>query len=143
MGQAGPRIAADETSSKLWRGRLKLGQDNFMVCSFGMLGRTKLNEELIDAWLASPLSDDPRAKLVFVGANEPGLYGGALVKKINESRAAGRIHITGFVDAQGYADYLAAADAAVQLRTSTRGETSASVLDCLLYGLPTIVNAQR
>src|SRR5205085_4407932 len=32
-------------------------------------------------------------------------------------------------------------DCAVQLRTSTRGETSAAVLDCLLYGAPTIVNA--
>ena len=33
-----------------------------------------------------------------------------------------------------------AADLAVQLRTGARGETSAAVLDCMNYGLPTIVN---
>ena len=31
---------------------------------------------------------------------------------------------------------LAAADCAVQLRTLSRGESSASVLDCMNYGLP-------
>ena len=36
---------------------------------------------------------------------------------------------------------MAACDCAVQLRGATRGETSASVLDCLLFGIPTIVNA--
>jgi glycosyltransferase involved in cell wall biosynthesis len=123
------------------RARLQLAPTDFMVCSFGMLGRTKLNEELLDAFLASKLAADPRCTLVFVGANDPGLYGGALAKKMAESPAAGRIRITGFVDAAGYADYLAACDTAVQLRTATRGETSAAVLDCLLYGAPTIVNA--
>jgi glycosyltransferase involved in cell wall biosynthesis len=78
---------------------------------------------------------------VFVGENDPGLYGGELLRKAGAGAAKERIRITGFVDAATYADYLAAADCAVQLRTSTRGETSASVLDCLLYALPTIVNA--
>ncbi|TFW30407.1 glycosyltransferase [Massilia horti] len=123
------------------RARLGLEADDYLVCSFGMLGRTKLNEELLDAFLASPLALDPHCKLVFVGANEPGLYGGNLVHKIGRSVASARIRITGFVDAAEYADYLAACDCAVQLRTATRGETSAAVLDCLLYGAPTIVNA--
>ncbi|RZA28472.1 MAG: glycosyltransferase, partial [Lysobacteraceae bacterium] len=104
-------------------------------------GRTKLNEALLDAYLASPLAQDASCRLVFVGENDPGLYGAGLLRKIAASEAAGRIRIAGFVDAATYADYLAASDAAVQLRASTRGETSASVLDCLLYGIPTIVNA--
>jgi glycosyltransferase involved in cell wall biosynthesis len=123
------------------RARLGLAPDDYIVCTFGMLGRTKLNTELLDAFLASPLATDPHCKLVFVGENDPGLYGGELLRKAGASAAKERIRITGFVDAATYADYLAAADCAVQLRTSTRGETSASVLDCLLYALPTIVNA--
>ncbi|MCA1854370.1 glycosyltransferase [Massilia oculi] len=123
------------------RARLGLAEDDFLVTSFGMLGRTKLNEELLDAFLASPLAQDPRCRLVFVGENDPGLYGAGLVRTIGASAAAQRIKVSGFVDAATYADYLAASDCAVQLRTSTRGETSASVLDCLLYGIPTIVNA--
>jgi glycosyltransferase involved in cell wall biosynthesis len=123
------------------RARLGLAPDDYVVCTFGMLGRTKLNEELLDAFLASPLARDPHCRLVFVGENDPGLYGAELVRKAGASAARERIRITGFVDAAAYADYLAAADCAVQLRTATRGETSASVLDCLLYALPTIVNA--
>jgi glycosyltransferase involved in cell wall biosynthesis len=123
------------------RTRLGLAKDDYVVCTFGMLGRTKLNAELLDAFLASPLALDAHCKLVFVGENDPGLYGGELLRKAGASAAKDRIRITGFVDAATYADYLAAADCAVQLRTSTRGETSASVLDCLLYALPTIVNA--
>ncbi|HWJ96329.1 MAG TPA: glycosyltransferase, partial [Telluria sp.] len=136
-----PDGAASPQAKATARERLKLAKDDYLVCTFGMLGRTKLNEELLDAFLASPLATDPHCKLVCVGANDPGMYGAALAKKIADSVARDRIRITGFVDAAGYADYLAAADCAVQLRTSTRGETSAAVLDCLLYGVPTIVNA--
>ncbi|RZL90839.1 MAG: hypothetical protein EOP73_29100, partial [Variovorax sp.] len=103
-----------------------------------MLGPTKLNKELAAAFLASPLADAPRCTLVFVGENDPGQYGAELAAAI---RAAGRVRITGFADAATYADWLAACDTAVQLRRASRGETSAAVLDCLLYGVPTMVNA--
>jgi glycosyltransferase involved in cell wall biosynthesis len=136
-----PEGAATPDARAAARARLGFAADDFVVCTFGMLGRTKLNEELLAAFLASPLADDQHCKLVFVGANDPGMYGAGLVKIIAASRAADRIRITGFVDATAYADHLAACDAAVQLRSNTRGETSAAVLDCLLYGAPTIVNA--
>jgi glycosyltransferase involved in cell wall biosynthesis len=123
------------------RAALGVADDTFMICSFGMMGVTKLNDRLLDAYLASPLAADPRCELVFVGAADPGLYGREIGRKIEAGAAAGRVRITGFVTAEQYAAYLAAADAAVQLRSQTRGETSASVLDCLLYGLPTVVNA--
>ena len=123
------------------RRRLELGPDDYLVCSFGMLGRTKLNEELLDAWLSSPLADDPHCRLVFVGAMEPGTSGAALMRRIAAAGAGGGIRVTGFTQAATYADYLAACDCAVQLRRDTRGETSAAVLDCLLYGVPVVVNA--
>jgi glycosyltransferase involved in cell wall biosynthesis len=125
------------------RARLGLLDDAYLVCSFGMLGRTKLNAELLDAFLASPLAADPRCTLLFVGENDGGPYGEALAAAIAAHTAGGgaRVAITGFVAAPDYADHLAACDCAVQLRAATRGETSASVLDCLLYGVPTIINA--
>ncbi len=136
-----PEDSATPAARAAARARLGVQDGDYLVTTFGMLGRTKLNEELLDAYLASPLAQDPRCRLVFVGENAPGLYGANLLRKIAASEAAGRIRIAGFVDAATYADYLAASDCAVQLRASTRGETSASVLDCLLYGIPTIVNA--
>lgn len=133
------RKAPVEINRSAARAELGLSDEDFLVCSFGMLGPTKLNHRLIDAWLASPLSQDERCQLVFVGENHPGGYGQDLLLAIKQAR--GRITITGFATPEIYKLHLAAADTAVQLRTNSRGETSAAVLDCMAYGLPTIVNA--
>jgi glycosyltransferase involved in cell wall biosynthesis len=142
-GQVAPDADAAHAAAarRVARERLGIKADDYIVSSFGMLGATKLNHRLLDAYLASPLAADPRCRLVFVGANDPGPYGIELQRKIAASDAAARIRITGFVSAGDYQDWLAASDCAVQLRAQTRGETSASVLDCLMHGLPAIVNA--
>ncbi|MBC7453662.1 MAG: glycosyltransferase [Massilia sp.] len=123
------------------RAQLGVGPDEFMVCSFGMLGPTKLNDKLLDAWLRSPLVKDRLCRLVFVGEFVGGNYGTDLQAKMSGGRGRKQISVTGFVSQQLYHTYLAACDIAVQLRSESRGETSASVLDCLLFGVPTIVNA--
>ena len=114
---------------------------DFVVCSFGMLAPTKLNHRLLAAWLQSSLATDTRCHLIFVGENHGGDYGHALGATIQAAKGAARIRITGFVGADDYADYLAAADIVVQLRTDSRGETSAAIFDALAHGLPLIVNA--
>jgi glycosyltransferase involved in cell wall biosynthesis len=123
------------------RKALGLGADDFLVCAFGMLGPTKLNHRLLNAWLKSNLARDGSCHLVFVGENHPGNYGQELLATIRRAKASGNIRITGWADKDVYHQHLAAADAAIQLRTLSRGETSAAVLDCMNYGLPTIVNA--
>jgi glycosyltransferase involved in cell wall biosynthesis len=123
------------------RSALGLDEAVFMVCSFGLLSPNKQNRHLLDAWLASPLSKDKRCHLVFVGENHAGDYGADLTATIRNSGLSDRISITGWTDMAQFRQYLAAADMGVQLRTLSRGETSAAVLDCMNYGLPTIVNA--
>jgi glycosyltransferase involved in cell wall biosynthesis len=123
------------------RAKLQLPPDAFVICSFGLIGPHKLNLELLEAFLGSALAKDDHCILVYVGANEEGLYGQSLVARINQSSISSRIRITGWTDATDYQNYLAAADLCVQLRTLSRGETSAAVLDCMSHGLPTIVNA--
>ena len=124
------------------KARLKLGlcEDDFLICSFGLLYPQKLNHILLDAWLGSLLASDRRCRLVYVGESH-GPYGAGLSNKITASLAADRITITGFAPRDLYRTYLEAADLAVQLRTNTRGETSGTVLDCLAHGIPLIVNA--
>jgi glycosyltransferase involved in cell wall biosynthesis len=138
-----PLLRVPDLSSNKQQARQALGfdDDDFVVCSFGLLGKTKQNHRLLDAWLASSLVSDPRCKLVFVGQNTPGEYGDALVAKINQLGLNQSITITGWADSDIFRQYLAAADVGVQLRTLSRGETSAAVLDCMNYGLATIVNA--
>jgi len=113
----------------------------FVVCAFGMLGPFKLNHRLLSAWLNSGLADDPDCHLVFVGENDPGSYGRDLMNTIAASRAKDRIHVTGWASGPDFSAWLSTADVAVQLRTRSRGETSAAVLDCMNHGLPVIVNA--
>ena len=114
---------------------------DYVLCSYGMLGRTKNNLEVLQAWLASSLAQDPHCHLIFVGANDAGEYGAQLQAEIAAAKMGKRIRITGFVSHAEYVEWLLAADCAVQLRSNSRGETSAAVLDCLLYGVPSIINA--
>jgi glycosyltransferase involved in cell wall biosynthesis len=122
------------------RARLGYKASDYLVCSFGGIGESKLNREAFLAWLASTLAQDPNCRLCFVGWKGGGDYGelfNALVLKSAKSA----IKVTDTVDAATYNDYLSAADCAIQLRTLSRGETSAAALDCMAYGLPVIVNA--
>ena len=135
-----PRRPAVHRPREQARVRLGLSDADFLVCSFGLLGVTKLNRELLAAWLESALCRDAHCQLVFVGENDPWSYGQDLARLVARS-GSGRVRITGWVDAETYRDYLAAADLAVQLRTRTRGETSAAVLDTLNHAVPTVANA--
>lgn len=123
------------------RSKLKFSENDFLICSFGMVAPTKLNHRLLDAWLNSTLSQDKRCHLIFVGKNHEGVYGRELLDKINKMNVKDQVCITGFAKPDLYRQYLAAADVAVQLRTLSRGETSRSVLEAMAYGLPLIINA--
>lgn len=123
------------------RRRLGIGPDEFIVCSFGIIGPTKMTLELLEAWLRSSLSSDKHCRLIFVGCNHGGGYGEEIKQRIKEGKSGGRIDITGWVDTESFKRYLAVANMAVQLRTLSRGETSRAILDCMAYGLPTIINA--
>ncbi|MRR18252.1 MAG: glycosyltransferase, partial [Deltaproteobacteria bacterium] len=95
----------------------------------------------LQAWLTSSLARSASCYLIFVGENDSGEYGRDLLKVIRRSRASENIRISGWVDRKDFRRYLAAADMGVQLRTLSRGEMSAAVLDCMNYGLATLVNA--
>jgi len=112
----------------------------FVVCSFGFAAPTKRSQELLDAWFASSLSTDEHCQLILVGQNHGGAYGKNLKQTITQNAFGAKVSITGWVDKLHYELYLQAADVGVQLRCDSRGETSAAVLDCLNFGLPTIIN---
>lgn len=124
------------------RKAVSIDENKFVVCSFGILGRAKLNHRLINAWMNSPLSKDSNSLLIFVGENIDGGYAAELNELISSYQSKiNNIKITGFVDNNNYSQYLSASDIAVQLRGFSRGETSGAALDCMARGLPLIVNA--
>ena len=123
------------------RAALGIDPDIFLVCNFGFVAPTKHCLELLQSWVAAGLHRDTRCELVFVGENDGGEFGREMLRTIAHSGAQDRIRISGWISDDDYLRYLQAADAGVQLRTSSRGETSGTVLDCMIYGLPTIINA--
>jgi hypothetical protein len=135
LPRAAPPVM-DRTSS---RAALGIADDVFLVCSFGYIVPNKLGDRLLAAWLASSLQADPRCLLVLVGANQDSPFGAQVARLV--ASAQGRVRIAGWSDDTVYRQYLQAADMGVQLRTRAQGETSAAVLDCMNYGLATIVNA--
>lgn len=119
---------------------LSFKENDFIVCSFGLTGQLKLNERLLEAWLESSLSTDSHCYLLFVGENADDEFGQKFAKRVDSCQLVQPVVITGYVSQEHYNQYLIAADVAVQLRTQSQGETSAAVLDCMKYGLPTILN---
>jgi glycosyltransferase involved in cell wall biosynthesis len=136
-----PRAVPAENDRAGARRALGIADDAFVVCNFGFVAPTKHCLELLQAWLASGLHRDAHCHLVFVGANHGGDYGRAMTETIAAARAGERVRISGWTSDEDYFRWLQAADIGVQLRTGSRGETSGTVLDCMIYGLPVIVNA--
>lgn len=128
------------------RAKLRFRPEQFVVCSFGFVSRSKLAGVLLEAFLDSDLATDPNVALVFVGSGEadPVLWN-ALKLLLSQARThrkvLAEIRLTGWADPETYLAYQASADVAVQLRTNSRGESSGTVLDCLATGIPLIYNA--
>ena len=134
-----PRAAPAVLDRAGARAALGIADDVFLVCSFGHIVPNKLGDRLLAAWLASALHANGRCLLVLVGARQDSPYGANVARLVAASN--GTVQIAGWTDDTVYHRYLQAADLGVQLRTSAQGETSAAVLDCMNYGLATIVNA--
>jgi hypothetical protein len=123
------------------RTALGIDNDTFLVCSFGFVAPNKLTHELLRAWIGSNLHADRDCALVLAGANHDSPYGVEVEALIRGAGPQANIRVAGWLDAETYRQYLQAADVGVQLRTNAHGESSGAVLDCMNYGLPTIVNA--
>nr|WP_276977812.1 glycosyltransferase [Ferrimicrobium acidiphilum] len=133
-----PPIKFDRSDA---RTTLGFSSEDFLICSFGWIANTKLNDRILQAWISSPLAREESCHLVFVGGGGDGEYGSQILETVRRSRSARRIRVTGFVSQTEFQRYLMATDVAVQLRTRSRGETSGAVLNCLAFGVPTVVNA--
>lgn len=120
------------------RAALGIPTGHTIVASFGVLSSIKCNEQLLEAWI-SAFAKRTDCTLVFVG--QPANPEFASMLRARADRAGCKnVTITGFAEPEVYRHWLATADVAVQLRTQSRGETSAAVLDCFAWGLPVIVN---
>ncbi|QPN62534.1 glycosyltransferase [Synechococcus sp. CBW1004] len=127
------------------RAELELPQEAFVICSFGFLGVAKLSDRLLQGFLASSLAEDPSVIFVFAGSDAGNRsfrlqLGLAVADASRRGRLRAQVRFTGWIPGPAYQRYLEATDAAIQLRTSSRGETSGTALDCMGAGVPLVVN---
>jgi glycosyltransferase involved in cell wall biosynthesis len=134
-------LAVSLSTKENTRNELGLDSDAFIFCSFGFLAPTKLNLIMLQAFSALKSAINKNILLVFVGELSPGIYEKQVLELIENLGIKKQVKITGFVSKEDYEKYLVSSDAAIQLRTDSRGETSAAVLDCLSNGIPLIVNS--
>lgn len=102
-----------------------------LLASFGVVNDSKRAPLIADAF-ASVRETVGDVQLVFVGPVGD--------DEADRLRAPG-IELTGALPDESYLAWLDRAWVAVQLRTTTNGESSAAVGDCLAAGVPTIVSA--
>lgn len=118
---------------------LQLTDNDFLICSFGFVTPNKLSHRIFQSLINSNFFQNSNFYLTFVGENHIGDYGNEMNEMIKKTNLA-QIRITSFVSTELFETYLAATDIAIQLRTQSRGETSACILSCLASAIPTIVN---
>ena len=123
------------------RQSLGLNENIIQICSVGMVGSAKGSLEILQAWAKLPDAIRSQTQLVFMGDNEAGAYGEALLQGIKRLDVSHQVLITGWTSDATYNQYLASCDFALQLRSVNRGESSAAALDVICSGIPTIINA--
>lgn len=123
-----------------FRKELVIPEDVMVVSTFGQVGEPKMHLDILDAWIEGDYLSNKGLLLCIVGGIPDNSYGASFKEKMSSIGENPNVRVTGFVNDDVYEQYLATTNIAIQLRTESRGETSAALLDCLNYGIPTIVN---
>ena len=117
---------------------LGIDPDVFLVVSLGVVGPTKKIDTVLDGFDKFARGRE-KVCLALVGDAADNHWTDKLRARIE--RTGGRVHMTGHLPAEQFNAYCQACDAAVQLRATTRGETSAALLQLMGCGKRVIVNA--
>ncbi len=132
----------DKGTSNNIRRQIGVGDDDLLICSFGVVTPAKLSHMILDVLTKLDSQVKKKLHLVLVGGRFDDTYTTELDNKISSLVNSGwDIRSTGWVSPRQYEEYLIATDIAIQLRSDTRGESSRATLDCLVHGIPTIINA--
>jgi glycosyltransferase involved in cell wall biosynthesis len=116
-----------------------------VISTFGFASKSKQTVEILRAVKQLTSSDVLKDKsIVFNVVGEVGTK--SYLRSLKTERGPGsgvQLKLTGWVNEDQYATYLEATDLAVQLRSSESLESSATILDCLFSGLPTVISGTR
>jgi glycosyltransferase involved in cell wall biosynthesis len=109
-----------------------------LIVTMGIAAKVKATDTFVEA-IPLVLDSVPDARFAIVGSVDDSLRE-ELLERADSLGVADYLTITGHVDRAEYESWLARASIAVQLRRTSNGETSAAVVDCLRYAVPTVVS---
>jgi glycosyltransferase involved in cell wall biosynthesis len=118
------------------RTRLGLPQNEFVIVSLGHLNPYKRLDSVLWAFRAFR-REVPASRLILVGSESPNYNVRAMITALGLEKS---VQLTGYASFEAMQDYTAAADACVNLRYPTAGETSASLLRIMGAGRPVLVS---
>ncbi len=124
-----PQLSCEEMRKKLG-----LGQEDFVIGTVSRLAEHKGHDDILDA-LGEELLGNPSMKLVWVG---DGRLRERLEKRINELGIENQVILTGLVQAEAIASYIAAMDLLVH--PSYHEGLPRAVVQALLGGKPVVAN---
>jgi glycosyltransferase involved in cell wall biosynthesis len=107
------------------------------VLTFGVVNGNKLIHTTIDAIARSPLLRD-RVRFEVIGGGDK-RYAAKLEEQVRRHRLDGVVTLAGWQPDDRLQAALAGSDVVVNLRNPHTGESSASLLDALVAGVPTVV----
>ena len=107
------------------------------VCSFGLVDPAKMPERIIDAMIEVNKTN-PDIELVFVGGLTSS-YQRDLEARASAGSNGLRVTFTGHADEATYDRYLHSATVAVQLRSLSNGESSATLAENMAVGTPLVI----
>jgi glycosyltransferase involved in cell wall biosynthesis len=130
---------------KFAREGLGYRESDLVISTFGFAGKSKQTVEILRAVnQLNSLEVLKDKSIVFNVVGEVGTKSYLRILKTERGPGSGvQLKLTGWVNEDQYATYLAATDLAVQLRSSESLESSATILDCLFSGLPTVISGTR
>lgn len=114
-------------------------KSHFIFASFGYLPPHKHVDAVIRA-LALLVEQGVQDAHYYVVGQVDTEYRAELDTLIRQLNLESYVHFTGRLETEEYVRYLKLADVAINLRYPTYGESSASLLDTLAHGIPTIVS---
>ncbi len=133
-------MSTEETAERREaRRRLGVPEDTFLIVSLGLVQYHKRNHVAVEA-MAQIAARVPNARLVLAGEAPEVAYQTALERLAHERGVSNRVQLTGWTTDRDFLDWLAAADATVNLRFPARGEESASLARILASGRPACVS---
>ena len=132
----GVPLEEPRTAPAALRSRFRLGEDDFVAASISTLAQTKRLTVTLRS-LPEIKARLPRLKYLVVGG---GSFGAEARKLIRDLGLQDTVTVTGWVSHEDYRGLIALADAIVDLRYPSGGETSASISRAMAIGKPLIVS---